>query len=61
MRGAVPASLTHPDGVRASGECKSGTDNLDTVDNVSGNDTANGGPHTDTCTTDTGDTRLSCP
>ncbi|MDQ0964407.1 putative delta-60 repeat protein/putative repeat protein (TIGR01451 family) [Streptomyces sp. B4I13] len=35
----------------------SGTDNLNTVDN----DTANGGSRTDTCTTDAGDTRLSCP
>ena len=38
-----------------------GTDNLNTVDNVSGNDTANGGYNTDTCTTDSGDIRISCP
>jgi uncharacterized delta-60 repeat protein/uncharacterized repeat protein (TIGR01451 family) len=38
-----------------------GNDNLNTVDNVSGNDTANGGLGTDTCTTDAGDTRISCP
>ncbi|MCX5008692.1 calcium-binding protein [Streptomyces sp. NBC_00638] len=38
-----------------------GTDNLNTVDSVSGNDTANGGFNTDTCTTDTGDIRISCP
>ncbi|WP_329342860.1 calcium-binding protein [Streptomyces sp. NBC_00663] len=38
-----------------------GADNLNTVDNVSGNDTADGGYNTDTCTTDTGDTRISCP
>ncbi|MGW1786715.1 hypothetical protein ACWCQQ_47835 [Streptomyces sp. NPDC002143] len=28
---------------------------------LTGNDTANGGLNTDTCTTDVGDTRLSCP
>lgn len=39
----------------------SGTDNLNTVDNIPGNDTANGGLNTDTCTTDPGDTRISCP
>ncbi|MGI5379127.1 calcium-binding protein [Streptomyces sp. CA-251387] len=39
----------------------SGNDVLNTVDNVSGNDTANGGFGTDTCTTDAGDTRISCP
>ncbi|MFI8825081.1 calcium-binding protein [Streptomyces sp. NPDC053431] len=38
-----------------------GNDTLDTVDGVSGNDTANGGYNTDTCTTDAGDTRISCP
>lgn len=38
-----------------------GNDLLNTVDGVSGNDTANGGLGTDTCTTDPGDTRLSCP
>ncbi|MES5818732.1 calcium-binding protein [Streptomyces sp. RG80] len=38
-----------------------GNDRLNTVDSVSGNDTANGGMGTDTCTTDTGDTRVSCP
>ncbi|MEV0175179.1 calcium-binding protein [Streptomyces sp. NPDC050803] len=38
-----------------------GYDNLNTVDNVSGNDTANGGYNTDTCTTDSGDVRISCP
>ncbi|KKD06050.1 calcium-binding protein [Streptomyces sp. WM6386] len=38
-----------------------GNDRLNTVDSVSGNDTANGGMGTDTCTTDTGDTRISCP
>ncbi|MFI7412182.1 calcium-binding protein [Streptomyces sp. NPDC049627] len=38
-----------------------GNDVLNTVDNVSGNDTANGGVGTDTCTTDAGDTRISCP
>ncbi|MFG2880065.1 calcium-binding protein [Streptomyces sp. NPDC048337] len=38
-----------------------GTDSLNTVDGVSGNDTANGGYNTDTCTTDPGDTRISCP
>lgn len=38
-----------------------GTDNLNTVDNVPGNDTANGGANTDTCTTDAGDIRISCP
>ncbi|MEU6371983.1 calcium-binding protein [Streptomyces sp. NPDC046909] len=38
-----------------------GNDRLNTVDSVSGNDTANGGYGTDTCTTDTGDIRLSCP
>ncbi|MEV7522150.1 calcium-binding protein [Streptomyces sp. NPDC091371] len=38
-----------------------GNDVLNTVDNVSGNDTANGGYGTDTCTTDPGDTRVSCP
>ncbi|GHE67863.1 hypothetical protein GCM10014715_22020 [Streptomyces spiralis] len=38
-----------------------GSDNLNTVDNVFGNDTANGGPDFDTCTTDSGDVRISCP
>ncbi|WP_326719998.1 calcium-binding protein [Streptomyces sp. NBC_00243] len=38
-----------------------GNDRLNTVDSVSGNDTANGGFSTDTCTTDTGDIRISCP
>ncbi|MFF1630386.1 calcium-binding protein [Streptomyces sp. NPDC058272] len=38
-----------------------GTDNLNTADGVSANDTANGGSDTDTCTTDPGDTRISCP
>ncbi|MER6187399.1 calcium-binding protein [Streptomyces sp. NPDC001652] len=38
-----------------------GTDNLNTVDSVSANDTANGGFNTDTCTTDAGDIRISCP
>ncbi|MCF1597221.1 calcium-binding protein [Streptomyces muensis] len=38
-----------------------GNDSLNTVDGVSGNDTANGGFNTDTCTTDPGDTRISCP
>ncbi|WP_269661337.1 calcium-binding protein [Streptomyces cinnabarinus] len=38
-----------------------GYDSLNTVDSVSGNDTANGGANTDTCTTDPGDTRISCP
>ncbi|MER7197849.1 calcium-binding protein [Streptomyces sp. CB01635] len=38
-----------------------GSDNLNTVDNISGNDTANGGNNTDTRTTDSGDTRISCP
>ncbi|MFE2289083.1 calcium-binding protein [Streptomyces sp. NPDC059443] len=38
-----------------------GNDRLNTVDGVSGNDTANGGYNTDTCTTDPGDTRISCP
>ncbi|WP_369263366.1 calcium-binding protein [Streptomyces sp. R35] len=37
-----------------------GNDNLNTVDGVSGNDTANGGPGSDPCTTDPGDTRISC-
>ncbi|MDQ1049580.1 hypothetical protein QFZ76_007816 [Streptomyces sp. V4I2] len=31
------------------------------MDSVSGNDTANGGSGTDTCTTDSGDIRISCP
>lgn len=39
----------------------SGNDRLVTVDNVSANDTANGGLGTDICTTDPGDTRISCP
>ncbi|CAL9544845.1 calcium-binding protein [Streptomyces sp. enrichment culture] len=38
-----------------------GNDRLDTVDSVSGNDSANGGSGYDTCTTDSGDTRISCP
>ncbi|MFD0373355.1 calcium-binding protein [Streptomyces sp. NPDC059071] len=38
-----------------------GNDRLTTTDGVSGNDTANGGSGTDTCTTDPGDTRISCP
>ncbi|MEU9106210.1 hypothetical protein AB0D54_18005 [Streptomyces xanthophaeus] len=38
-----------------------GNDRLNTVDAVAGNDTANGGLGTDTCTTDPGDARLSCP
>ncbi|MFJ8629480.1 calcium-binding protein [Streptomyces sp. NPDC093568] len=39
----------------------SGNDTLNTVDNVAGNDTANGGLGLDVCTTDAGDTRISCP
>ncbi|POX51521.1 calcium-binding protein [Streptomyces sp. Ru71] len=39
----------------------SGADRVNTADGVSANDTANGGPDFDTCTTDTGDTRISCP
>lgn len=38
-----------------------GADRVNTADGVAGNDTANGGPDFDTCTTDPGDTRLSCP
>ncbi|MEV4428394.1 calcium-binding protein [Streptomyces sp. R-07] len=38
-----------------------GSDSLNTVDGVAGNDTANGGYNTDTCTTDSGDIRISCP
>ncbi|MEU3605387.1 calcium-binding protein [Streptomyces sp. NPDC035033] len=38
-----------------------GYDSLNTVDGVGGNDTANGGYNTDTCTTDSGDVRVSCP
>ncbi|MFJ3877761.1 calcium-binding protein [Streptomyces sp. NPDC090077] len=38
-----------------------GNDRLNTADGVAGNDTANGGYGTDTCTTDPGDTRVSCP
>ncbi|MGA5069343.1 hypothetical protein ACPB9E_37345 [Streptomyces exfoliatus] len=38
-----------------------GSDVLNTVDGVGGNDTANGGYNTDTCTTDSGDIRVSCP
>ncbi|WP_329114299.1 calcium-binding protein [Streptomyces sp. NBC_01353] len=39
----------------------SGNDNLDTRDGVTGNDQAFGGLGFDTCTTDAGDTRNSCP
>ncbi|GAA3046285.1 hypothetical protein GCM10017562_04880 [Streptomyces roseofulvus] len=38
-----------------------GNDSLNTVDGVAGNDTANGGLNTDTCTTDPSDVRVSCP
>ncbi|MET7518168.1 calcium-binding protein [Streptomyces sp. NPDC005480] len=38
-----------------------GSDRIVTTDSVSGNDTANGGPNFDNCSTDTGDTRISCP
>ncbi|MFI8320473.1 calcium-binding protein [Streptomyces sp. NPDC085529] len=38
-----------------------GNDSLNTVDGVAGNDTANGGLNTDTCTTDPSDARISCP
>lgn len=38
-----------------------GNDTLNSVDGVGGNDTANGGLNTDTCTTDPGDARISCP
>ncbi|MFD9410945.1 calcium-binding protein [Streptomyces sp. NPDC059989] len=38
-----------------------GNDLLNTVDGVPANDIANGGYNTDTCTTDPGDTRISCP
>ncbi|WP_031002346.1 DUF11 domain-containing protein [Streptomyces sp. NRRL F-5727] len=38
-----------------------GNDSLNTVDGVAGNDTANGGLNTDTCTTDPSDVRISCP
>jgi uncharacterized delta-60 repeat protein/uncharacterized repeat protein (TIGR01451 family) len=38
-----------------------GYDRVVTTDSVSGNDTANGGPNYDSCSTDPGDTRISCP
>ncbi|MFD8009058.1 calcium-binding protein [Streptomyces sp. NPDC058955] len=38
-----------------------GNDSLNTVDGVAGNDTANGGLNTDTCTTDPSDVRVNCP
>ncbi|MGX1674079.1 calcium-binding protein [Streptomyces sp. NPDC055400] len=38
-----------------------GSDRIVTTDSVSGNDTANGGPNFDNCSTDPGDTRISCP
>ncbi|WP_405941017.1 calcium-binding protein [Streptomyces sp. NBC_00207] len=38
-----------------------GNDRLNTVDAVAGNDTANGGLGNDSCTTDPGDSRISCP
>ncbi|MEU9994740.1 calcium-binding protein [Streptomyces sp. NPDC050848] len=38
-----------------------GNDNLDTRDSVAGNDAAYGGTGFDTCSTDTGDFRNSCP
>ena len=38
-----------------------GLDRIVTTDSVSGNDTANGGPNYDNCSTDPGDTRISCP
>ncbi|MFF5937089.1 calcium-binding protein [Streptomyces sp. NPDC012508] len=38
-----------------------GNDNLDTRDGVTGNDAAYGGTGFDYCSTDTGDTRNSCP
>ncbi|MEU7304371.1 calcium-binding protein [Streptomyces sp. NPDC007206] len=38
-----------------------GNDRVITTDGVSANDTANGGPGFDSCTTDPGDTRISCP
>jgi Ca2+-binding RTX toxin-like protein len=37
-----------------------GTDHLDAVDGVSGNDTGTGGRGFDTCTKDAGDTLSSC-
>ena len=42
----------------ASGE--NGNDWVKTRDNVSGNDTADGGNNTDTCIIDAGDTTTSC-
>ncbi|MFF8278782.1 calcium-binding protein [Streptomyces lateritius] len=38
-----------------------GNDTLNTVDGVAGNDGAHGGPGTDSCSTDTGDSRSGCP
>jgi hypothetical protein len=38
-----------------------GADSLDTVDAVTGNDSAHGGPGPDTCATDAADIVLSCP
>ncbi|NML51759.1 hypothetical protein HHL19_22675 [Streptomyces sp. R302] len=38
-----------------------GTYQGDMICALSGNDTANGGLDTDTCTTDPGDARVSCP
>ncbi|MGW8761625.1 calcium-binding protein [Streptomyces sp. NPDC055815] len=38
-----------------------GNDRLTTTDGVSGNDIANGGSGIDSCTTDPGDSRISCP
>ncbi|MFF0110755.1 calcium-binding protein [Streptomyces hirsutus] len=37
-----------------------GNDTLRGADGISGNDTVNGGIHTDSCTADTGDNRINC-
>jgi hypothetical protein len=38
-----------------------GPDTLNVVDGISGNDTADGGTDTDTCTADAGDIQIDCP
>jgi uncharacterized delta-60 repeat protein len=38
-----------------------GADSLNTKDSISANDRANGGPDSDSCTTDAGDVVVSCP
>ena len=62
-RPTTPSRSPHHPAITVVGPItpQGGTLRLVTVDTVSANDTANGGLGADICTTDPGDTRISCP